>query len=215
MRKGIIFDMDGTLWDSAPQVAESWNQVIREKYPDIDVHITTEDMYRVMGKTMDVLGKIIFPDVDDARREKLLLDCYKYENEYLSVHGGKLYPDLEKVWQTLEKNYDLYIVSNCQTGYIEAFLDFFGFRSYIRDMECYGNTGMNKGENIRMVVERNQIKDPVYVGDIQGDYDSSREAGVKFIHAAYGFGTIDEEVPAIRALSELPVVADQVTAEND
>ena len=52
MRKGIIFDMDGTLWDSAPQVAESWNRVIEEKYQDINVHITTEDMYRVMGKTM-------------------------------------------------------------------------------------------------------------------------------------------------------------------
>lgn len=212
MRRGIIFDMDGTLWDSAPQVAESWNKVIEEKYLDVEVRITTEDMYRVMGKTMDVLGKILFPDLEDDKREKLLLDCYQNENQYLRAHGGKLYPDLEKVWQQLAQDYDLYIVSNCQKGYVEAFLDYFGFWHYIKDIECYGNTGKNKGENIRLVVERNQIKDPVYVGDIQGDYDASKAAGVKFIHAAYGFGTIDEAVPAIHSLDELPEVAKEIAS---
>ncbi len=212
MRRGIIFDMDGTLWDSAPQVAESWNKVIEEKYPDVEVRITTEDMYRVMGKTMDVLGKILFPDMEDDKREKLLLDCYQNENQYLRAHGGKLYPDLEKVWQQLAQDYDLYIVSNCQKGYVEAFLDYFGFWHYIKDIECYGNTGKNKGENIRLVVERNQIKNPVYVGDIQGDYDASKAAGVKFIHAAYGFGTIDEAVPAIHSLDELPKVAKEIAS---
>ena len=54
------------------------------------------------------------------------------------------------------------------------------------------------------MVERNQLKEAIYVGDIQGDYDSSMEAGVGFVHAAYGFGTIREEVAAINSLSELP-----------
>lgn len=164
------------------------------------------------GKNDGCSGKDHFPGCGGCAQGKILLDCYKYENEYLSMHGGKLYPDLEDVWKQLGRDYDLYIVSNCQTGYIEAFLDFFGFRHYIKDMECYGNTGKNKGYNIRLVVERNQIKDPVYVGDIEGDYEASKEAGVKFIHAAYGFGTIRDEVPEIHALKELPAVADKVTA---
>mgnify|MGYP000694851363 CR=1 FL=1 len=32
MNKGILFDVDGTLWDSAAQVAESWNEVLA-RYP--------------------------------------------------------------------------------------------------------------------------------------------------------------------------------------
>ena len=30
MKRGIIFDMDGTLWDSAENVAKSWNVAIRQ-----------------------------------------------------------------------------------------------------------------------------------------------------------------------------------------
>ena len=50
----------------------------------------------------------------------------------------------------------------------------------------------------------------VYVGDIQGDYDASRAAGVDFIHAAYGFGTIREEVPKIDRFSDLPEVMKEI-----
>lgn len=58
--------------------------------------------------------------------------------------------------------------------------------------------------------QRNALEDAVYVGDIQGDYDASMEAGVKFIHAAYGFGTIKDKVPEIHTFGELKNVADQV-----
>ena len=54
------------------------------------------------------------------------------------------------------------------------------------------------------------LDDAVYVGDIQGDYDASMDAGVKFIHAAYGFGTIEDKVPEIHKFCELENVADQV-----
>ena len=47
-------------------------------------------------------------------------------------------------------------------------------------------------------------EDAVYVGDIQGDYDATMEAGIDFIHAAYGFGTINETVERIDKISELP-----------
>ena len=137
----------------------------------------------------------------------------KEENDYLIVHGGELYPDVEKTLDELSERYDLYIVSNCQRGYIESFFSYHGLDRYFKDTECYGNNELEKSENIKLIVERNNIDEAVYVGDIQGDYDSSKKAGVKFIHAAYGFGTIDDDVPAIRKFSELPQVADRVFDE--
>lgn len=206
---GIIFDMDGTLWDSAEGVVASWNEMI-EKHYEPDKVITIEAMQSVMGKTMDKLAAILFPDLEEEERMALLDICGEYENDYLRIHGGVLYPDLEATLQKLQKKYHLYIVSNCQSGYIEAFLEHYGFEKYFEDIECYGNNKLEKGDNIRNVVNRNHLTDAVYVGDIQGDYEASQVAGVKFIHAAYGFGVIDAKVPEIRCFSELPDVVPEV-----
>lgn len=203
MKRGIIFDMDGTLWDSAENVAKSWDLAVEESGL-LKKHITTEDIKSVMGKTMDVIADILFPELDKEKRMQLLDVCGERENAYLREHGGILYDGVERTFQKLkEKGYHLAIVSNCQKGYIEAFLDYYKLWDYMEDIQCYGDNLRQKGDNIRLVAERNGFGQAVYVGDIQGDYDASRRAGVDFIHAAYGFGTIDAVVPKIHAFAEL------------
>lgn len=206
---GIIFDMDGTLWDSAKAVAESWTEVVAREYTPERV-ITEDEIKRVMGLTMDKLAAQIFPELSESRRLQLLDVCGREENEYLRTHGAIVYPKVEETFQKLREKYHLYIVSNCQSGYIEAFLEYYGYGKYIEDIECYGNNGLVKGDNIRKVVDRNRLTKAVYVGDIQGDYDASMQAGVEFIHAGYGFGTVDANVPEITAFEELPKVVESV-----
>ena len=208
MKKGIIFDMDGTLWDAAEEIAKSWGDAIQTS-EITDKVLTKEDMMKVMGKPMDDLMAALFPELTDTDREKLLKECCQVENDYLRKHGAKLYDGVEEMFATLQKDYFLAIVSNCQSGYIEAFLEYYGFEKYIDDIQCFGMNQLPKGENIRLVVERNHLEKAVYVGDIQGDYEASMQAGVDFIHAAYGFGEIVEKVPRIQKLEELP----QVVAE--
>ena len=208
-KSGIIFDMDGTLWDSAKAVADSWTEVVAREYTPERV-ITEEEIKSVMGLTMDKLAARIFPELPEEKRLQLLDVCGREENEYLRTHGAIVYPQVEETFQKLKEKYHLYIVSNCQSGYIEAFLEYYGYGKYIEDMECYGNNGLVKGENIRKVAERNHLTKAVYVGDIQGDYDASMQAGVEFIHAGYGFGTVDANVPEIAAFAELPEVVKSV-----
>ena len=59
------------------------------------------------------------------------------------------------------------------------------------DFECAGNTGKPKGENNKLVIERNNLKSPVYVGDTQGDLQSAIDANIPFVFAEYGFGNVD------------------------
>ena len=144
MKKGIIFDMDGTLWDSAAGVAESWNEAILaygyERKP-----LTAGDIQSVMGKTMEDIADILFPELNVMQRKELLDLCCRLENDYLRRHGGVLYPDIRKTMEKLKVNYHLYIVSNCQSGYIEAFLKYYKFEKYFDDFDesilsCIRNT---------------------------------------------------------------------------
>ena len=173
------------------------------RYVGIPVYDKNHKPYKIMGKTMDVIAKLLFPEISEKEQETLLAECCRIENDYLREHGGVLYPDLEDTFKELKKTYELYIVSNCQKGYIEAFLDHYHFWDYFSDIECYGNNLLQKGDNIRLLADRNHLDEAVYVGDIQGDYDASRKAGVGFIHAAYGFGIVPEAQYKIQSFSEL------------
>ena len=164
----------------------------------------------VMGLTMDRIADIIFSDFPKDERMKLLDMCCEYENEYLRKNGGQLYPRLEETLISLKEKYHLYIVSNCQKGYIEAFLDHFDFWKYFEDIECYGNNLKEKGDNIDLLARKNCLEKAYYIGDIQGDYDSAMKAGVGFIHSAYGFGNIREAVPELTEFCKLPELLEEI-----
>lgn len=211
MKRGILFDLDGTLWDSSRQVVDSWN-VILEQQPDVQRRVTLQDIQGFMGLPMDEIGRRCFQNegLSEKRIREVMHACETYENEYLRQNGGSLFPDLKAVLQELSKKYFLAIVSNCQVGYIEAFLEYHKLGKYFSDTESFGRTGLQKGDNIRLVCERNQLEKAVYLGDIQGDYDSACKAGIPFILAGYGFGRVDAEVPVIQNLRELPEAAAEI-----
>ena len=214
-KQGILFDLDGTLWDSGEAVVASWNEVL-DSLPDVDMHITTEDMHSYMGLPMDEIGRRCFGSLGFSKERiaEIMKACEIHENDYILEHGGILFPQVEEELKRLSEKYFLAIVSNCQVGYIEAFLEHHGLGQYIDDTENFGATGMQKWDNIRLVCERNHLEKAVYLGDIEGDYNAATKAGIPFIHAKYGFGTIDEKVPYINSITELEAVVEEVFAKQ-
>lgn len=204
MKKAILFDLDGTLWDSSKEVALSWSKAL-EPY---GLQISQADVQSVMGKTTEEIAALLLPRHTLRQRQEILMRCSEEELRYLSLHSASPYPALEETVAALSQEYTLCIVSNCQEGYIETFLQCTGLTPYFLDMECAGRTGRPKGENIRLVLERNDLSPAIYVGDTQKDLDAARMAGIPFVHAAYGFGRVDDpSLPAIRSLAELPALA--------
>lgn len=204
MKQGILFDLDGTLWDSSKQVITAWNRALK-KCPDIDYGITEEDMRGFMGKTVDEIAPLFFKGVSKDRAGELLRLCLAEEVLELKTNGGTLYPHLEETLRTLSRSYLLAVVSNCQPNYLQTFLDYHKLGGYFSDWECAGRTGLSKGENIRLVQSRNYLQQTVFVGDTQGDCDAAEFAKVPFIHAEYGFGEISGGADLkINDITELP-----------
>lgn len=210
MKKGIIFDLDGTLWDASKPIAESWNVYIGMKAPQVDKVITADDIRGVCGKTMDEFADILIGDLEVPLRYELMEGCCAYEVEYLKGNGGMLYPGLIKTLKKLAEKYHLYIVSNCQVGYIQDFIDWSQTAHLFEDTEDYGTTLKGKADNIRLVMERNHIDQAVYVGDTIMDYRSTTEAGLPFVFCRYGYGQVDADVPAIDSFEQLPDVVDAI-----
>lgn len=198
----IIFDLDGTLWDSTDGVLKSWNTII-ENNKDINVKLTKEILKGTMGLQIIDIGRKLFPNLSDDRIKELMKDCCELENEYLEKHGGILYDNLEETLKELSSNSKLFIVSNCQCGYIEVFLKYHNLGKYFLDFENPGRTGLSKGENIKLVVERNKLKSSVYVGDTEGDLKAAKYACIPFIYASYGFGEVSEYDYSIKRFNEL------------
>lgn len=198
---GILFDLDGTLWNATDAITVSWAEALKDA-PDVEQLPTKEQLESVMGMTAEELMATLFPTLTKERHLELFERCCQVENVYLREHGGTLYPEMEETLSRLSEKLPLFIVSNCNAEYIPCFLDAHKLHSYFRDWECIGRTGKPKGDNIQLVVQRNGLEHPVYIGDTSMDQDAAGKAGVPFIHAAYGFGQVTG-APKIQAPKEL------------
>lgn len=183
----IGFDLDGTLWSSVPAVTEAW-QIVADEYkvykPDL------KDMSGVMGLNERDLMTKLYPEMSDKDKHDFFSKASTLCNSLLAQHGGVLYEGLEETLEKLSKDFKLYIVSNCQPGYIEIFLGYHKLEKYFTDFQWSGRECVPKSENIKSVIRRNGFKNSIYVGDTQGDADAAYGAGVPFVFAEFGFGEV-------------------------
>jgi phosphoglycolate phosphatase len=156
-----------------------------------------------MGLQIKEIGGKLFPYLSEAEQLELMELCCEEERKVILQEGGILYPDLESTLETLSEKYSLLIVSNCQCGYIETFLEYHRLGRYFKDFECAGNKGLSKGGNIKKTIERNNLKASVYVGDTQGDCDAAKVAGIPFVFAGYGFGKVSAYNYKLNKLSDI------------
>ena len=202
--KSLIFDIDGTLWDSRALVAEGYNiQLQAEGYPHLCVD--AEVLRPLFGKTMSDIADAILAEIPVPERYALMERCMETENRYLAENECSIgYEGVKETLELLSKDYRLFIVSNAQCGYPELCMEKLGISHLFEGHLCFGDTGTEKGETILTLMRRHSITDAVYIGDTQGDYEATVVADIPFIWAAYGFGSPAGAAGRITDIRQLP-----------
>lgn len=187
--ESLIFDIDGTLWDSRALVAEGYN--IQLKKEGLSRYcITAETLKPLFGRVMTEIADVLFADFPEKERYALMARCMETENRHLHENPCHIgYPGVRETMEELAKTHRLFIVSNSQQGYPELCISKLGLTGCITGHLCFGDTGTSKGKTIRTLMEKYNITSCAYIGDTQGDYEATVEAGVPFLWASYGFGT--------------------------
>ena len=187
--ESLIFDIDGTLWDSRALVADGYNLQLRdeglEKYC-----VNAKQLKALFGKTMSDIADIMLADIEVPERYALMERCMEREDAYLRENATEAiaYGGVKETLTELAKKYRLFIVSNSQQGYPEITMRAIGIEHLFEGHLCFGDTQTEKGETMKTLMKKYNIKDAVYIGDTQGDYEATLVAGIPFVWSAFGFG---------------------------
>ena len=202
--KSLIFDIDGTLWDSRALVAEGYNiQLKAEGYAHLCVD--AEVLRPLFGKTMSDIADAILAEIPVPERYALMERCMDTENRYLAENECNIgYEGVKETLEALFQDYRLFIVSNAQCGYPELCMEKLHIAHLFEGHLCFGDTGTEKGETILTLMRRYKITDAVYIGDTQGDYEATVVADIPFVWAAYGFGSPEGAAGRITDIRQLP-----------
>ena len=202
--KSLIFDIDGTLWDSRALVAEGYNIQLRAEGLG-HLCVTAEDLKPLFGKVMTEIADVMLAEIPLPARYDLMQRCMDTENRYLAENECRIgYEGVQETLELLRKDYRLFIVSNAQCGYPELCMEKLGIGHLFEGHLCFGDTGTEKGQTILELMRRHSITDAVYIGDTQGDYEATVVADIPFIWAAYGFGSPAGAAGRITDIRQLP-----------
>lgn len=202
----IIFDLDGTLWTTIDSCVKALAGV-KSKHSDILYDISAETVKNQMGLPFEKNAETYYGYLGKEKAVKYAKEAFENNARNLSQNGGTLYPNTEAVIRKLAESFKLYIVSNCMEDYMQAFLRSSGLKDYFCDYESHGKTGLSKGENIKLVMERNDIKNAIYVGDTMSDKMAADFAGIPFCFASYGFGEVAEYDYKLNDIADLLDIA--------
>jgi phosphoglycolate phosphatase len=186
----IIFDIDGTLWSASAGSTNGWNSALASV--GSKKRITIQDIESVTGKPYNECVDALLPG-EAGMHPELLGRLAEHEVSAIKNEGGIFYPDVIDGIKKLAEKIPVCLVSNCQNFYMDLFLEFAGFKSFITDYDCYGMSGVSKGEMLKNMIGRNKLDNPVYIGDTSGDEKAAKEAGADFIYVSYGFGKPENE----------------------
>lgn len=216
MNKSVIFDMDGTIFQTNEilevSLEDTFDQLRKEK---IWVGNTPIEKYReIMGVPLPVVWDTLLPKQE--KNIKIMANDIFHEHLINNINSGKgkLYPDAKKVMQYLKmNNYSIYIASNGLKKYLNAITSFFKLESFITEVFSIEDTPSgNKGDMVAKIINKYDIKKATVVGDRLSDINAAKDNKLIAVGCEFDFAQIHEFREAdftIKSLKEIVHLVDK------
>ncbi len=194
--KAIVFDLDGTLIDSVPDVRASLNHVLEGEGRRI---LSLDEVKETIGhgaratieRALQATGSAGTPDMVDALLERYM-EFYRQDPVKYTV----VYPGVVEVLERLrEDGVVMGICSNKPGESVALVLEALGFNKFFAAVTCGDNVPYPKpdGRHILLTLEKMGAgtgADAVMVGDSETDIAAAIDAGVRSVAVTYGYAHV-------------------------
>ena len=153
MLKAVIFDIDGTLWQTGASYIYSYNKLC-DLY-GITNRKTDEEVLMGLGIRLELLLEYLFPDTE--KTNELAFLAVNYSVEYLKAHENECcFDGVCNLLARVSEEYSVYLVSNCPRLYADTFMQISGTADYIKGI--YTIEDGEKTDNINKIAKETEGK---------------------------------------------------------
>ncbi|AEF83414.1 HAD family hydrolase [Leadbettera azotonutricia] len=185
----VIFDMDGTLSDTAKATSAGFHKLAKEwGFPPV----TDEAIRNAMGHPSVEFCQIILPTLDDRMAEKFVAELDILEEAAIrKLEKSMLFPGIEEMLAKLNSlGIDCYIASTGSNDHVNCMMEATGLGGYFASLHC---NEKRKGDMVRRILNGSDPVEWLLVGDKHIDASAARENKVKSLGAAFGYCTPADE----------------------
>lgn len=185
----IIFDLDGTLVDSADGILTSFAGAFQICGRSLTRPLTHDVIGPPLETTLRLLVDSEAPEVIDP-----LAAAFKAYYDETGYRATKVYSGVSEMLQYLKKNsLPAFIATNKRKRPADAIVDWLNWRNYFKAVYAIDSLqppAPTKGELIKYILTTYQLqaKHTLYVGDRDEDLLAATETGVHFYRATWGYG---------------------------
>lgn len=207
MSQSIIFDMDGTLFQTDTILEISLNDTFEHlRSMDKWNESTPIQQYReIMGVPLPQVWGTLMPN--HSTKERGYTDAYFLERllENIRDGNGSLYPNTKDVLSYLhENNFSIYIASNGLTVYLEAIVSHYNLDNWITEtFSIQQIDSLNKSDLVKSIVKKYGITNAALVGDRLSDINAAKDNGLISIGCNFDFAKEDELSQAQMVIDDL------------
>jgi phosphoglycolate phosphatase len=203
----ILFDLDGTLIDSAEDIAIA----AQAGFEEIGVAGISRDAVRAhLGLSLADLYQALCPDGDAGRRERFIRAYRRHYAEHGTEHTT-VYPGVRETLRSLA-DFRLAVATTKLTAVAEQVIEKMDLRRYFRHVQ--GTDGFAPKPDPEVIVRalaalRIPPERAAMVGDTDRDVRAARAAGVRAVAVTYG-GWSRERLAALQPDASLDCFGDLV-----